>query len=407
MKELKFVDVGEGITEGHIRKWLVPDGTNVKEDQAIVKVETDKAIVDVPAPIGGTVKINAQENTTVHLGDVIAYIGTPADLKNFKAPASKATLTIEKGPASGNLPRQEVAPQAMASKEVIATPSVRKMIRELNLDINNITGSGPGGRIMENDVTAIASKPRTTPETSVSPSKQMFSGEVERVKLTQIRKAIAKNMEESAKIPRAAHMDLVNANALFAALNSMKKEVEQKYSTKLTLMSFIIKAAVEALKENQRVNSSYDGAAGEVIIKKYYNIGIAVDSPDGLRVVVIKNADKKNIVDLAKDLEDLHQKALNGTISIDEMRDSTFTITNVGSLGGGYLSVPMINPPEVAILGVHLLRDAAVVDNGQIKAGKILPISLSYDHRVVDGADGVRFTNSIIKRLQDPSFLKL
>ncbi len=407
MKELKFVDVGEGITEGHVRKWLVLDGANVKEDQAIVKIETDKAIVDVPAPIEGIVKINAKENTTVHLGDVIAYIGTSAELNNLNVSGVKIEVVAQRNVPVENPPTQTKTGPSTTTNETLATPSVRKAIRELHLDINTIVGSGPGGRIMESDVMLAANKPKSTTQIQPPSTKPSISGEVERVSLTQIRKAIAKNMEESAKIPRAVHMDIVDANALFSAVNNMKKDTEQKTGVKLTFMPFIIKAVIDALKENPRFNSSYDGLVGEIIIKKYYNLGVAVDSPDGLRVVVIKNADKKSIIDIAKDLQDLHNKVSNGTISIDEMRDSTFTITNIGSLGGGYLSVPMINPPEVAILGVHLIRDAPVADNGQVKVGKILPISLSFDHRVVDGADAVRFTNAIIKRLQDPGFLKL
>jgi pyruvate dehydrogenase E2 component (dihydrolipoamide acetyltransferase) len=186
-----------------------------------------------------------------------------------------------------------------------------------------------------------------------------------------------------------------------------EKPNAEKLGVKLTFLPFIIKAVVEALKENPHFNASYDHETQEIIVKKYYNIGLAAEAKDGLKVLVIKDADKKNIIDIAKEIQELHKKILDETITIDEMRDSTFTITNIGSMGGGFLSVPMINYPEIAILGVHMIKDMPVVENGKVKAGKVLPISLSFDHRVVDGADAVKFGNAVIKYLEDVEFLEM
>ncbi len=411
MKELKFVDVGEGITEGHVRKWLIADGAIVKEDQAIVKIETDKAIVDVPAPASGIVKINAQENTDVHIGDIIAYIGTADELSSLtgagpaiKLSQQKTSKAVEERQAqSPLLPAQAVT---ILRGEVLATPSVRKLARDLKVDITSVAGSGPSGRILENDVRNTIGSAQVPVAQRADTAGGHVSGQVDRIPLTQLRKAIARNMEESARIPRAVHIDIADADSLFDAVSTLRKEVEWKSGAKLTFIPFIIKAVVEALKEHPRFNSSYDGQTGEIVLKKYYNIGIAVDSPDGLRVVVIKDADKKDVVGLAIELQKLRKKIADGNIALEDLQGSTFTITNVGSLGG-YLSVPMINPPEVAILGTHTIKDTAVVKDGQIKIGKTLPMSLSFDHRVVDGADAARFLGSIIKRLQDPEFLRV
>ena len=197
---------------------------------------------------------------------------------------------------------------------------------------------------------------------------EKHSDNIERVPMSQTRKAIARNMELSALIPRAVHMDLLNASPLYNVVSKEKPNVE-KLGIKLTFLPFIIKAAIEAIKESPNFNSSYDHDTQEIVLKKYYNIGIAAEAPDGLKVIVIKNADKKSIVELAKEIQELHKKILDQTISIEEMRDSTFTITNIGSLGGGFLSVPMINYPEVAILGIHTIRDWPMITDGQVKIG--------------------------------------
>jgi pyruvate dehydrogenase E2 component (dihydrolipoamide acetyltransferase) len=415
MKVLKFVDVGEGITEGHVRKWLVKDGENVKEDQSLVQIETDKAVVNLPAPISGNVKIVAKDDSTLHLGDIIAYVGELSEIVNAQAQQQAAPQPKPATPApqvaAAPQPQAQPAQQAQQKKEVIATPAVRHLARQMGIDINNVIGTGPGGRILENDLKTAKAPIPTPVEKSTIPKfsevlEEQHGEEVERMPMSQTRKAIARNMELSATIPRAAHMDLINATYLYGIVKKEKPNAE-KFGVKLTFLPFIIKATVQALKENPRFNSSYDHDKQEIILKKYYNIGLAAEGPDGLKVIVIKNADKKNILQIAKEIQDLAAKVKDQTISLDEMRDSTFTITNIGSLGGGFLSLPMINYPEVAILGVHLIRDMPVVDEGMVKIGKVLPFSIAFDHRVVDGAEAVLFGNALIKYLEDPEFLEL
>jgi pyruvate dehydrogenase E2 component (dihydrolipoamide acetyltransferase) len=404
MKEIKFVDVGEGITEGHIQKWLVKDGDRVKEDQPIVQVETDKAIVNVPSPIDGTVRIAAQEDTTVHLGDMVAYIGEPQELASIPQQQGAPAQAQAVGTAMPTVSH----PQPAAAREIIATPAVRKLARDLDVDITKVAGTGPESRILENDIRNAANK-----ETQAKPVpkfsevlEEQHKGDIERIPMSQTRKTIARNMEASWTIPRAVHMDLIDATELFNTVQKEKPAISQTLNVKLTFLPFIIKALVEALKENPNFNASYDHERLEIIRKKYYNIGLAAEAPDGLKVVVIKNADEKGVIEIAKEIQALHDKIANKTVTLEEMRDSSFTITNVGSLGGGFLSVPMINYPEVAILGINLIRDMPVVKDGKIVIGKVLPFSISFDHRVVDGAEVVKFGNALIKYLQDPGFIE-
>ncbi|MGC8669778.1 MAG: dihydrolipoamide acetyltransferase family protein [Candidatus Micrarchaeia archaeon] len=413
MKEIKFVDVGEGITEGHVVKWLVKDGDKVKEDQPLFQIETDKAVVSIPSPIDGYVKIAAKEGTDVHLGDLVAAVGTQDEISKISTiPAGSNEGALTKTP-SAQTPQKEEIKQA-SPEAVIATPAVRKLARDLGIDITKVKGTGPGGRVLESDLRAYnTSGPQASP--TVQKVAAGFSAslenahkdQIERIPLSQTRKAIAKNMEASWTIPRAVHMDLIDATSLYNIVAREKDRAAKEENTKLTFLPFIIKATIQALKENPNFNASYDSEKLEIIRKKYYNIGLAAEAPDGLKVVVIKDADKKNIIEIAKEIEELSSKIKNQTITIDEMKDSTFSITNIGSLGGGFLSVPMINYPDVAILGIHLIRDMPVVKEGSITIGKVLPYSISFDHRVVDGAEAVKFGNALKSYIEDPEFLEM
>ena len=412
MKTLKFVDVGEGITEGHLRKWLVKDGQQVSEDQSLVQIETDKAVVNIPAPISGVAKLVAKEGSIVKVGDILAYVGELSELQNASMqPAQQGQQKQEGGEPSTQATATSQHSAVPQQGETLATPSVRHLARELGVELSQVTGTGPNGRILENDVRSFTSQKQQAQQQKATPKfsevlEEKHGGEVERVPLSMTRKAIARNMEIALSIPSAVHMDLINATHLYGILKREKPNAE-RLGIKLTFLPFIIKATIAALKENPRFNASYDHEKQEVILKKYYNIGIAAEADDGLKVVVVKDADKKSIVQIARELAELRDKLNKQTITIEEMRDSTFTITNIGSLGGGYLSVPIINPPEVAILGVHLIRDTPMVEDNQVKIGKQLPFSLVFDHRVVDGADAVRFGNTLIKYLEDPAFLEM
>ena len=410
MKEIKFVDVGEGITEGHLQKWLVKDGDTVKEDQAVAQVETDKAIVNIPAPVSGRIKLVAKENTDVKVGDILATIGDGAlDTEQKKAAPEKS---VEKPAPVAQTAVHAAAPETKSTgeaKEILATPYVRKLARDLGIDLSKVTGTGPQGRVLENDVKAFANNgavPKKLVPKFSEVLEEQHGEDIERVPMSQLRKTIAKNMELSWTIPRAVHMDIADAEHLFEIVKREKENTE-KAGFKLTFLPFMIKAVVEALKENPRFNSSYDHDRQEIIVKKYFNVGLAAEAPDGLKVVVIKNADKKSISEIAKEIMALHKKVLDNTISLEEMHDGTFTITNIGSLGGGYLSVPMINYPEVAILGVHMIKEVPVVQDGKIVIGRQLPFSLVFDHRVVDGAEAVKFGNAFKRYIEDPEFLEM
>lgn len=402
MKELKFVDVGEGITEGHIQKWLVKDGDTVKEDQSIVQVETDKAVVNAPAPIGGIVKIVAKEGTIVHVGDTIAIIGAADEVKGA-IPSPAAAQQQQKAAVQPQKPTPQ--PKQV---EIFAAPSVRKLARDLNVDLSTVTGTGPAGRIIESDVkNAVGKQPKqgAAPQRGAAPQAAQ-TGPTERVQMSMTRKAIARNMEESWKIPRATHMDLINATELWN-LVAREKPKAKEMNVHLTFLPFIIKALIEALKENPNFNASYSKDTQEIIIKKYYNIGLAAETEDGLKVIVVKNADQKSIMQIAKDLQDLSKKLQDKTITLDEMKDTSITITNIGSLGGGFLAVPMINPPDVAIIGIPAIRDWVFVQDGKPVIGKVMPFTITFDHRVVDGADAVKLGNALIKYLEDPDFLEM
>lgn len=427
MKEVKFVDIGEGITEGHLIKWLATDGSEVKEDQPLAQIETDKAVVNIPSPNSGIIKIAVKENTDVHINEVLAYIGSKEELEsmqsdqksNISAPSMPTAESPEK-PAAQQIADQK-AVMANQQIQVIATPFVRKLARDMNIDILKVHGSGQNGRVLESDIRNFAASANqqvtqqaavaTKVENQIPPAsnaKQIENAEqIERIPLTQTRKAIARNMEESWKIPRAVHMDLIDATALYNIVSKEKNKFLTQFNAKLTFLPFIIKATVEALIENPRFNASYDAAAQEMIIKKYYNIGIAAEASDGLKVIVLKDCDKKSIKQLAQEIQELHNKLNNNTITMQEMKGNTFTITSIGSLGGGFLSVAMINPPDVAILAVHFIKDTPVAIDGKVEVRKVLPISITFDHRAVDGADAVKFGNAIKAYLEDPDFLEI
>ncbi len=416
MNELKFVDIGEGITEGHVRKWMVKDSDNVAEDQTLVQVETDKAVVNLPAPISGVVKIVAKENSDLHIGDVIALIGTKEEIEGASTQLSpsqsmpKAGAQEIMGAQKDNIMHESLEhEQHPNAHEILATPYVRKLARDLSVDLSKVHGTGPNGRIVENDIRSAGrgSAPAAPVKKFSEVLEDAHKQDIERIPLTSTRKAIAKNMEASWTIPRAVHMDLINATSLYGAVSKEKERAQSELNVKLTFLPFIIKAVLQALKENPNFNASYDHESLEIIRKNYYNIGIAAQAPDGLKVVVIKNADKKSIIDIAKELQELGEKVKNETISLDEMKDSTFTITNIGSLKGGFLSVPMINHPDVAILGIHMIRDMPVVVDNMVKVGKVLPFSISFDHRVIDGFEAVKFGNALIKYLEDTQFLEM
>ena len=409
-------DLGEGLVEAEIRAVLVREGDIVKEDAPLLEVETDKAQVEIPSPFGGRVeKIHVQPGQTVKVGQVLVTFADGGDgsapARSTPAAATPAAAPVEAKAA----PRLEGAPAA-------ATPSTRRLARELGVDLAALRGTGPGGRITDDDVRGAAGKPAPAlakpPTAPAGPAKPLARvglepprlpnfeqwGRVERQPLSHLRRTIADRMALSAAlIPHVTHFDKADITDLNAMVTRSFGAAKERGIT-LTLTSFLLKAAALALAEHPQFNASLDAAAGELIVKRYCHLGIAVATDRGLIVPVIRDADKKPVMELARELATLAQRVRDGKAALDDLRGGTFTITNIGALGGTG-AIPIINYPEVAILGVARGREEAVVRGGQIVPRLLLPISLTFDHRVADGADGARFAHAIIRRLEAPETL--
>ncbi len=369
-------DLGEGITEGEIRRWLVKEGDAVNEHQAILEVETDKAVVEVPSPKKGYVqKIRKIEGEIAKVGDVLLTIAESLEEKKEE----KKSFGVV-----GRLPEAE---------DILATPAVRNLAKRLGVNIEKVKGTGPMGRITEDNVVKASGGAKDI-------TKDQF-GSIERVPIKGVRRSIAKNLLSSMRTAAfVTGMDDADVSALWRLREKEKKVALQK-GIRLTFLPFFMKAVQHALAAHPMLNASVDEAGEEIIVKKYFNIGVAVDMPEGLMVPVVKDVDKKTILDLAKELQELSAKAEERKIKLEELKGSTFTISNFGSFGGTY-ATPIINYPDVAILGTGKISDRPWVKDGQIVIRKILSLSLTFDHRVIDGAEAAQFLNKIIQYLEDP-----
>jgi len=402
MVDVKFADIGEGVTEGTIVKWLVKEGEEIKADQAVAEIETDKAIVEIPSPKAGKIlKLVGKEGDVIKVGSTLASLALQGEI--VKAPETGA-------PEIKPVEVKPLEKPAQVSGRVLAAPSTRRLARELGVDISKAKGTGPGGRITDEDVRKVTEAPEM-PETippEIAPHEVALEIKAleERIPIKGIRKTIGERMVLSIfTAPHVVSMDEADVTELVKLREKEKKMAEEK-GFKLTYLAFIIKAVTVALKQHPYLNASLDPKKNEIVLKRYYNIGIAVDTPEGLMVPVIKNADRKSIIELAQETEKLAEEARTRKIKLSDLKGNTFTITNIGSIGGLF-STPIINPPDVAILGIHRIRDMAVVIDGEIKVRKILPIVLSFDHRVLDGAQAARFMNNLIDHLTDPDLLLL
>jgi pyruvate dehydrogenase E2 component (dihydrolipoamide acetyltransferase) len=411
--DFRFPDLGEGVTEGEIKKWLVKEGDVVKQDQSIAEVETDKAVVEMPSPTGGKIlRLYHGEGDTVKVGEVLATIGGEGEEAPKAAPKPAAEEAARKPSVSvvGELPEEEimvssrVEPAApMTSTEVMATPAVRKLAKDLGVELAILKGSGPGGRITEDDVRG-ATKPKEPPRPKRQAKFDLY-GYIDREQVKGIRKSTAKKMMESTlKTAMVTMMDDADVTELVALRERIKAVAMEERKVKLTYMPFIVKAVVMALKNNPYLNSSLDEESGEIIIKKYYNIGVAVATEDGLMVPVVKAADQKEIMDIAAEIEELSKKAAERKVDLGDLKGGTFTITNYGALGGTYGN-PIINYPESAILGIGRIRDMPWVKNGQIAPRKVLPLSLTWDHRIMDGAQAAKFMGELVRYLENPELV--
>ena len=431
MFEFKLPDLGEGVHEGQVVNVLVKEGETIGEYQPMLEIETDKAAVEIPAPKGGVVaRIHVEPGQVVKVGQVLITIDDGGEARPAGDGRSKqATQPAEKMPSKPAPEKRGVETEvetvhakapamATATAEpaerasdgpVAAAPAVRKLARELKVDIDVVPGSGPDGRILREDVERFAAgehAPVGGPELAGSvPAGELpdFSqyGPVRREAVSQIRKTIARQMTRAwLSVPRVTHCDTADVTDLERnrkQYNAGLKEGEAK----LTITAIVIKAVAAAVRDFPMVNASYDAAREEIIYKDYVHVGIAVDTPRGLVVPVLRDADRKALPQIAAELGGLGARAQALKLEIAELRGATVTITNVGALGGTFLT-PMVNYPEVAILGLGAARLQPVVHEGQIVARLILPLSLSFDHRIVDGADAARFTTAVIRSLENP-----
>lgn len=429
--EFRLPDIGEGIHEGEIVKWFVKPGDKVNEDDVLCEVQNDKAVVEIPSPVAGTVEeVLVEEGTVAIVGDVLIKFDAPGyeDLKFKGDHGEEETKTEEKAePAKAETPAP--APQATAeasqtaevdpNRRVIAMPSVRKYAREKGVDIRLVTGSGNNGRVQKEDIDAFASggnqavstqaeAPQAAKEKVTAAAAQVVIPEGEfpetREKMSGIRKAIAKAMVNSKHTaPHVTLMDEVDVTKLVAHRKKFK-EVAAEKGIKLTFLPYVVKALVSALREFPTLNTSIDDEAGEIIQKHYYNIGIAADTDKGLLVPVVKNADRKSVFSISSEINELATKAREGKLAPNEMKGASCTITNIGSAGGQWFT-PVINHPEVAILGIGRIAEKPVVKNGEIVAAPVLALSLSFDHRIIDGATAQHALNQIKRLLNDPELL--
>ncbi|WP_214748337.1 dihydrolipoamide acetyltransferase family protein [Exiguobacterium sp. s189] len=425
--EFKLPDIGEGIHEGEIVKWFVKAGDTVKEDDVLLEVQNDKAVVEIPAPVDGTVKeVKVSEGTVAVVGDVLITFDIEGD-----APAGEEEEEASEQPKAEEKTEdvkedvKEDAPrdvQLHKSERVIAMPSVRKYAREKGVDIREVNGSGDNGRVLKEDIDAFAngeapSAEATTEKTdSVAPAAaakteikpyESATPELEtREKIRGIRKAISKAMVNSKHTaPHVTLMDEVDVTKL-VALRKDFKQVAADQGVKLTYLPFVVKALTAAAKAFPTINASIDDVNEEIVYKNYYNIGIAADTDNGLVVPVVKDADRKSIYALATNINELAGKAREGKLAGEDMKGGSITITNIGSAGGQWFT-PVINHPEVAILGIGRIAEKAVVKNGEIVAAPVLALSFSFDHRLIDGATAQNALNMVKRLLEDPALLMM
>jgi pyruvate dehydrogenase E2 component (dihydrolipoamide acetyltransferase) len=420
------------LTEAEIVAVLVREGDVIREDAPLLEVETDKAQVEIPSPMGGRVeKIHVEPGQTVKVGAPLVTFGDGAVEPAATAAPSRSTAAAPAAAAPTRAPAAPppaaAAPAARAEGPAAATPATRRLARELSVDLKAVRGTGPGGRVLDEDVRAAASGPRgaAAPATTAAraatpagPARPLAAvgaeapplprfeqwGPVERAPLSHLRRTIAERMTLSATlIPHVTHFDRADITDLDAII-TRNLEAARARGVTLTLTSFLLKAAALALLRHPTFNASLDPGAGEMVLKRYYNLGVAVATERGLIVPVLREIDRKPVLEIARELAALAQRVRDGKATLDDLRGGTFTITNIGALGGT-AAIPIINYPEVAILAVARARQEAVVRQGQIVPRLMLPLTLTFDHRIADGADGARFASEIVQLLEAPERL--
>jgi 2-oxoisovalerate dehydrogenase E2 component (dihydrolipoyl transacylase) len=397
-------EIGEGVYEAEVVSWLVRPGDAVKRGQALLEVMTDKATMEIPSPFAGTITaLRVQPGQTIEVGDVLlTYSGA-------EQPAPVSAVAVGPTPSS-----RAAAPQAPSINgpgraeaggrlPVKASPSVRHLARKLGIDLGRIHGSGPEGRILIEDLTPLVAPPGLPgPE-----PKPDYGKPGTRIKLQGLRRRIAEHMTLSKKtIPDYSYVDECEVTDLVKLRESLR-ETYARAGVKLTYLAFFVKAVVAALKEVPLVNSSLDEESGEIVLHDRYHIGIAVATPAGLIVPVLRDADRKDLGGIAREIERLSAEARAGRTRLEDLRGGTFTVSSVGNLGGLF-STPVINHPEVGILGIgKIVRRPVFDDAGRVRAADMVYLSLTFDHRIIDGAVCAGFANAVIRQLQNPAALLL
>ena len=419
-----FPDIGEGLDEGTIVEWYVQKGQRVEAGQPLVNMETDKVVTDIPSPKSGTIVATyGKVGETIHVGSPLveieiegvegaAAIEEATRIEQVEEEGAGVVGTLEVAGNNAFLPSSneglDAAPAAADSRpqrKALATPVARAMAKELGVDINRVTGTGPGGRVTTQDIENYIKKQTQAPA-ETRPVQQASTPAaagplVEYEPLTQIRKTIARNMIQSKQ--NAAHMsvfDEVEVSEL-VRIRAKYKAIFAEKGVKLSYLPFILKALSLALRHHKVLNAQLDLENNRIIYKKYFNIGIAVDTDDGLVVPVIRSVDTLSIFEIAAQINQISEKARTRKLTLDDMKDGTFTVTNYGSIGGQF-AVPVINYPQVGILGVGRMVEKPVIKDGEIVKGTVLPLSLSVDHRIVDGGEVARFLNRLMAYIEDP-----
>ena len=422
-------ELGEGIHEGEIVSWLVAEGDQVDEDQTILEVQNDKSVEELPTPYAGTiVKIHAQEGDVKQVGDVLVEIDAP-DFEGAAEATGAAEQPDQEASGQTSQPTSPGAPSGQAGTSpaghVLAMPSVRKLARDKGVDINLVQPTGKGGRITAEDVNnfdpsqasqqepaqaaqaagqASSDKAANAKEKSPAPLAS-DSERTSREPMSGTRKAIAKAMVNSKHTaPHVTHFDEIEVSKLWDHRKKFKGIAAER-DVKLTFLPYAVKALVAAVKKYPILNASIDDATNEIVYHNYYNIGIATDTDHGLYVPNVKDANAKSMFDIAAEISELAGKAQDNKLQASEMRDGTITISNIGSAGGKWFT-PIINHPEVAILGFGSIVQEPIIDeNGELAVGRMIKLSLSYDHRIVDGATAQKAMNEIKRYLADPELL--
>ena len=441
-ENVKLPDIGEGVTEGELVKWLVKAGDSVAADQPIAEVMTDKATVEVPTPIAGIVKeFKFKEGDTIPIETIIMTLdpkgaanagASPAAPESIKAPSATQPQGGMSKPATAPVSQQALKSVSTggggqaghdlypppADQHVLATPATRRLARETGVDINHLKGSGLAGRVTRDDVqgakssgggggAAVSGKAPAKTFDIPRPSVASQAGAAdERVPLRGIRKKIAENMQMAKHvIPHFTLMEEVCVDEL-VKLRGQAKDAAEKYGVKVTYLPFVFKALIATCREFPMFNASIDDAAGEIVYRKNYNVGFAADTPTGLMVPVVKNADFKTLLQISQEIGQLAGKARDGKLALDDMRGATITVTNIGSVGGVY-ATPIINHPEVAILGLYKIQDKPRWTGTEFVRSQVMNFTITCDHRLIDGAVAANFMKAFASRIENPAQLML